>query len=237
MSAGAPLDVAAHIPMVGRIARAMARRLPRHAIVDDLISAGYVGLLDAAKRFDPSRSRPFGTFAEFRIRGAMVDELRQRDSLTRDMRRVSNEIRQAAMDLERQLGHAPTDDQIARQLGIGVDELRARRQKLTGSIVVGFDDAGADLINRIRDHQSANPFDQVARAELVGQLVACIEALPPQMQQVLSLYYFRHLNLREIGAVLGVTESRVCQVHGEATRRLRDNCPHLRGHWDEMEAA
>src|SRR6185369_6987240 len=114
-----------------------------------------------------------------------LDDLRSRDTLSRDMRRLSNELRDATRRLESQLGRTPDQEEIARRLGVGVDELYARQQKLSGSSVVGIED------------------------------------LPEKMQQVLSLYYCDNLNLKEIGTVLGVTESRVCQIHGEATKRLR----------------
>jgi RNA polymerase sigma factor FliA len=214
-------------PYIEKVARRLARRLPAHVEIDDLISSGVIGLMEAAERFDPNRVDRFEAFAEFRIRGAMLDDLRSRDTLSRDMRRLSNELRDATRRLEAQLGRTPDHEEIAKRLGVGVDELYARQQKLSGSSVVGIDDAGPDLLERTGDQTAADPFEAASRRELLGRLVGGIGDLPEKMQQVLSLYYCDNLNLKEIGTVLGVTESRVCQIHGEATRRLRDTLGEL----------
>ncbi len=214
-------------PYIEKVARRLARRLPAHVEIDDLISSGVIGLMEAAERFDPKRVDRFEAFAEFRIRGAMLDDLRSRDTLSRDMRRLSNELRDATRRLESQLGRTPDQEEIARRLGVGVDELYARQQKLSGSSVVGIDDAGPDLLERTGDHTAADPFEIASRREMLAHLVSGIEDLPEKMQQVLSLYYCDNLNLKEIGTVLGVTESRVCQIHGEATKRLRESLGEL----------
>ena len=210
-----------HHALVGKVARRMARKLPSHVEMDDLISAGMLGLLDAADRFDPKRGEKFESFAEFRIRGAMLDALRSRDSLSRDMRRISTELKRASAGLANQLGREPSDVEVASHLGVAVDEIHARRAKLSGWSVVGFDDAGPAFLEQTMDESVADPCDVAAERELFGQMVDHIEKLPPKMQQVLSLYYCEDLNLKEIGHVLGVTESRVCQLHTEATKRLR----------------
>jgi len=214
-------------PYIEKVARRLARRLPAHVEIDDLISSGVIGLIEAAERFDPERVDRFEAFAEFRIRGAMLDDLRSRDTLSRDMRRLSNELRDATRKLEAQLGRTPDQEEIAQRLGVGVEELYARQQKLSGSSVVGIDDAGPDLLERTGDQTAADPFEQTSRHEMTERLVGGIGHLPEKMQQVLSLYYCENLNLKEIGAVLGVTESRVCQIHGEATKRLRDSLSDL----------
>jgi RNA polymerase sigma factor for flagellar operon FliA len=210
-------------PCVEKVARRLARRLPAHVDMDDLISSGVIGLMEAAGRFDPKRVDRFEAFAEFRIRGAMLDDLRSRDTLSRDMRRLSNELREATRRLESQLGRTPDNGELAETLGLKVHELYARQQKLTGSSVVGIDDAGPDFHDRTRDENQPDPFEMTAHRETLARLVAGIDDLPEKMQQVLSLYYCENLNLKEIGQVLGVTESRVCQIHGEATRRLRES--------------
>lgn len=209
-------------PYIQKVARRLARRLPSHVEIDDLVSSGVIGVMEAAERFDPKRVDRFEAFAEFRIRGAMLDDLRSRDTLSRDMRRLSNELREATRKLEGQLGRAPDQGELAQTLGVGVDELYARQQKLTGSSVVGIDDAGPDFLERNADETAPDPFEVTAHRETLARLVTSIDDLPEKMQQVLSLYYCENLNLKEIGRVLGVTESRVCQIHGEATRRLRE---------------
>ena len=180
-----------------------------------------LGLLDAAERFDPARGERFEVFAEFRIRGAMLDSLRSRDSLSRDMRRVSTELKRAYADMANQLGREPSEVEVAAHLGVSVAEVRARRAKLSGWSVVGFDDAGPAFLEQTSDEKLANPCEVAAARELFGHMIDHIERLPEKMQLVLSLYYCEDLNLREIGHILGVTESRVCQLHGEATKLLR----------------
>src|ERR1700748_1782829 len=172
-------------PYIEKVARRLARRLPAHVEIDDLISSGVIGLMEAAERFDPNRVDRFEAFAEFRIRGAMLDDLRSRDTLSRDMRRLSNELRDATRRLEAQLGRTPDQEEIARRLGVGVDELYARQQKLSGSSVVGIDDAGPDLLERTSDHTAADPFEIASRREMLAHLVSGIEDLPEKMQQVL----------------------------------------------------
>jgi RNA polymerase sigma factor FliA len=143
--------------------------------------------------------------------------------VSRDMRRLSNELREATRKLESQLGRAPDQQELAEKLGLAVDELYVRQQKLSGSSVVGIEDAGPDFLERNADETAPDPFEVASHRETLSQLVGSIDDLPEKMQQVLSLYYCENLNLKEIGQVLGVTESRVCQIHGEATRRLRES--------------
>jgi RNA polymerase sigma factor (sigma-70 family) len=144
-------------PYIEKVARRLARRLPAHVEIDDLISSGVIGLMEAAERFDPKRVDRFEAFAEFRIRGAMLDDLRSRDTLSRDMRRLSNELREATRRLESQLGRTPDQGELADQLGLDVDELYARQQKLSGSSVVGIDDAGPDFLERTGDENAPRP--------------------------------------------------------------------------------
>jgi len=213
-------DITQYLGLVRAVAGGFARRLPPSVAREDLISAGTVGLLDAATRFDPAHGEPFGAFAEWRIRGAIRDELRMRDTLSRDMRRLSNTIEHAATALEAQLHRAPTEDEIAREMGITVAQLQARRLKLTGSMVVSVEDVPA-LLDHVADPTAIDAFEQAARAEERRLLVARIETMPKQMRTVVSLLYFEHLTLHEIGDVLGVSESRACQIHGQAVRWLR----------------
>src|SRR5437763_13904111 len=170
-------------PYIEKVARRLARRLPAHVEIDDLISSGVIGLMEAAERFDPSRVDRFEAFAEFRIRGAMLDDLRSRDTLSRDMRRLSNELRDATRRLEAQLGRTPDHEEIAKRLGVNVEELYARQQKLSGSSVVGIDDAGPDLLERTGDQSAADPFAAASRRELLSRLVEGIGDLPEKMQQ------------------------------------------------------
>lgn len=213
--------VTKHFVLVEKVARRMARRLPRYVDLADLVSAGTIGLIEAAERFDTARCDRFEPFAEIRIRGAILDDLRARDTLSRDMRRLSNELGRAAADLANQLGRTPDDGEVAHHLGVEVKDLYRRKAKLSGASVVGLEDVDPEFLDHAADQTCHNPEEETARREMFGQLVDHIMTLPPNMQQVLSLYYCESLNLKEIGTVLGVSESRVCQIHTEATRRLR----------------
>jgi RNA polymerase sigma factor for flagellar operon FliA len=185
------------------------------------MSAGALGLLEAAARFDPNRGESFEAFARIRIRGAMLDDIRVRDTMSRDMRRTWRTLGRSANRLAQTLGRTPTEDELAEHVGVSLDELRTRRAQLSGARVVGLDDAGPDLLDRLRDENAEDPQELVARRQLVDRLAGHIAALPLRMQQILSLYYRENLSLKEIGVVLGVTECRVCQIHGDAMRRLR----------------
>jgi RNA polymerase sigma factor for flagellar operon FliA len=209
-------------PFVAKVARRLARRLPAHVEIDDLISSGVIGLMEAAERFDPSRVDRFEAFAEFRIRGAMLDDLRSRDTLTRQMRQLSNELRDAIRRLEAQLGRTPDHEEIADHLGVGVEELYARQQKLSGSSVVGIDDAGPDLLERTADLAADDPFESADRAQVRAQLVAGICLLPDRLADVVDRVYFRGQTMKAVARTLGVTESRVCQIAAEACRQLAD---------------
>jgi RNA polymerase sigma factor for flagellar operon FliA len=206
---------------VEKVARHLARRLPPTADLNDLMSAGALGLLEAAARFDPSRGESFEAFARIRIRGAMLDDIRLRDTMSRDMRRAWRVVTRSTARLSQQLGRRPTEEEIAGDAGMSVEALRARRSQWSGARVIGIEDAGADLLERLPDEGAEDPQELVARRQLIDRLAEQIRALPERMQQVLSLYYRENLTLKEIGVVLGVSECRVCQIHGEAMRRLR----------------
>jgi RNA polymerase sigma factor for flagellar operon FliA len=206
---------------VEKIAKILARRLPASIEFSDLLSSGAVGLIEAAARFDPARGESFEAFAKIRIRGAMLDDIRVRDTLSRDMRRTARAINRSTGALSQRLGRAPNEQELADDMGMSLDELRTRRTDLAGARVLGLDDVGPDLLERVADEGADDPQEQACRRELLDRLANDISALPERMQQVLSLYYKDNLSLREIGIVLGVTECRVCQIHGEAMKRLR----------------
>jgi RNA polymerase sigma factor FliA len=210
-----------HHALVGKVAKRLARRLPSYVSLDDLTSAGMLGLLEAADRFDPERGQKFESFAEFRIRGAMLDDLRLRDSLSRDMRRLCRELQDATHRLTQQLGRNPTESDVASYLGVSVSEIRNRESKLSGASLIGFEDADPWFFEHTADKSTPDPYEEAARHEFFEQLAGHVSVLPDRMQQVLALYYCESLDLKEIGVVIGVTESRVCQIHREATLRLR----------------
>ena len=188
-----------------------------HVIVLYIISAGVVGLIEAMNRYDSSRSNAFEKFAEFRVRGAIIDELRRRDLMARDARLESKNIESSIDSLTRELARTPEEEEIADRLGLDVVELRSKMEKLTPVRVLSFTDvfplssvAGED-----------DPFDSLAQKELMSALAKGISKLNKRHQQVLALYYTEDLTLKDIGYILSVTESRVCQILSEATLRLR----------------
>lgn len=209
--------VAAYLPFVRRIVMRLARRLPSHVQVDDLVSAGVVGLLEAMERFDASRPTDFETYAEFRVKGAVLDELRQRDIMARDARLAAKQYEKAVGDLTRELNREPDEDEVAARLDVTVDDLRAKLERLTPVRVVSLEDLYVANLPTSDD----GPFEQVARAQLKSRLKEAMGRLGDRHKQVLHLYYREGLTLKEIGVVLEVTESRVCQLVSEATLRLR----------------
>jgi len=206
-----------YLPFVKRVAQRLARRLPSHIALEDLVSAGVVGLLEAMNRYDSSRVTNFEKFAEFRVKGAILDELRRRDLMARDARIESKNIENTIGELTRELSREPEEEELAERLDISVDTLRTKLEKLTPVRVVSF----TDVYPMNMPSESASPFDEFAKRELLEQMATAITKLGERHQQVLQLYYHEDLTLKEIGRVLEVTESRVCQILSEATLRLR----------------
>jgi len=210
--------IAAGLPLVRRLAFRMARRLPPNVDVNDLIGAGTEGLLRAVQCYDAERFPHFEPYAKTRIRGAIVDELRASDSLTRYGRSRMGEITAAIRALQQELGRQPEDDEIAKRLNMPLDQYqRVAGDLMRGPALYGLSGVSADDVESDR----GNPDSMFADADLKQRLAGAIGRLPQRMQQVLALYYQEECTQSEIGAVLGVTESRVCQILGEAALRLR----------------
>jgi RNA polymerase sigma factor FliA len=205
------------LPIVRRLAFRLARRLPPNVDVGDLIGSGTEGLLKAIESYDVTNAARFETYAEARIRGAILDELRGQDALTRHGRRQFGEVTRAVRKLESRLGRMPEEQEIANELGIELEayhkltENLSRAPALANLGALDPDDVAGD----------ANTSREIESRELKTQLVGAVKRLPDRMQTVLGLYYQEECTLAEIGQILGVTESRVCQILGEATVRLR----------------
>lgn len=211
-----------YLPLVRRQALSMQVRLPASVELDDLIQAGTVGLLEAVGRFDASQGASFATFASQRIRGAMLDELRSRDWLPRSVRRNARMVDEAVRRLEQQLGRAAEENEIATELGMELEEYRQLLSDTNSGNLLPFEmllEEGAEP--GVEDTTQDTPLQQFLDGEKRDQLVAAIEALPEREKLLMALYYQEELNLKEIGAVLGVTESRVSQLHSQAVSRLR----------------
>jgi RNA polymerase sigma factor for flagellar operon FliA len=213
-------------PLVRRLAHQMIAKLPANVEIDDLIQVGMIGLNDALARFDPSQGVQFETFATQRIRGAMLDELRGSDWMSRGDRRHQRMIETAVHKLEQKLGRAPSETEIAAEMGMKLTDYQELLGKVRGTQLVYLedmsgDDGDEDFLDRHMVDADANPLGRLSDRKMREALVAAIENLPQREQYVMSMYYEHDMNLKEIAAVLGVTESRVCQLHSQSIARLR----------------
>lgn len=212
-------------PLVKRIAYHLMARLPSSVQVDDLIQNGMIGLLDAINRFESGMGAQFETYAAQRVRGAMLDGLRENDWLPRSLRRDFRRIEVAIAQLEQEYGRAPSEQELASSMGMGLGEYQKMLQDARGHQLLSFEDlveAGDDdYLERHLSDESHEPLRLLEDQNLKHMLVQGIEALPEREKLMMALYYEQDLNLREIGEVMGVTESRVCQLHSQAVARLR----------------
>jgi RNA polymerase sigma factor for flagellar operon FliA len=222
--------VVAYSPLVKYVAGRMSSGLPGHVEEADLISYGLGGLISAIERFDLSRDIKFETYAITRIRGAIIDELRNLDWVPRSVRARAREIERVNMKLEARYQRAPTDEEMAAELGVSLAEFHESLMQISNSTIVALDelwnvqDASGDqvsLLDTLPDREAADPEQLLGESELRDRIADAIAALPEREKLVVALYYYENLTLREIGEVLGVTESRVSQLHTKAVLRLR----------------
>lgn len=219
--------VETHSPMVKRIAHHLKGRLPQSVPVDDLIQAGMIGLLEASKNYDKTKGASFETYAGIRIRGMMLDEVRKNDWVPRSVYRMSRELSEAIRDLENKLGRDAKDVEIAECLGLSLDEYYEKARDANVTQIHLFDDVGLTDDNFSRSMTSAipNPERDIVYMDLKKKLAGCINGLPEREKLVLTLYYVEELNLKEIGSIMQVSESRVCQIHSQAMHRLQARLP------------
>ncbi|MFA5494239.1 MAG: RNA polymerase sigma factor FliA [Porticoccaceae bacterium] len=209
-----------YLPIVRRQALSLQVKLPASIELDDLIQAGVVGLLDAFGRFDANAGASFATFASQRIRGAMIDELRSRDWLPRSVRRNARNVDNCVRHLEQVLGRPPEEREIASALKMDLADYRQLLADVNSGQLLPFEEL-VEAGGEPSASGSQSPFDALLDREQRELLVAAIELLPEREKLLMTLYYQEELNLKEIGVVLGVTESRVCQLHSQAVSRLR----------------
>lgn len=215
-------DLEQYLPLVKRIAYHMKGRLPESVFVDDLVQSGIIGLMEAMQKFDANQGASFETYAGIRIRGAMLDEIRKGDWTPRSVHRKSREVSDAINRIESRNGQEAKDDEIALELGVTITEYHAILQDTTGAQLLSIDEPDHDELSEDRiTSSSLTPFAELIESDFHESLAEQIGELPEKEKLVMALYYDEELNLKEIGEVLGVSESRVSQIHSQAIKRLR----------------
>lgn len=215
--------VTRHAPLVKRIAHHLLMRMPSSVQLDDLMQSGMIGLIEAARKYDQGKGASFETYAGIRIRGAMLDEIRKGDWAPRSVHRKSREVAEAVKAVEARTGTDARDVDVAEEMGIDLDSYYAILQDASGSRLFSFEDLGVgddSALDRVAG-KTAGPGEGLEEASFQQHLGDAIDGLPEREKLVLSLYYDEELNLKEIGEVLGVSESRVSQIHSQAALRLR----------------
>lgn len=225
--------VTQYASLVKRIAYHIMSRLPPSVQVDDLIQAGMIGLLEAARNYDAGQGASFETYAGIRIRGAMLDEIRKGDWAPRSVHRKARQVAEAVRGIENATGRDAKDHEVAKALGMSLDEYHKTLQDANGCRLLSFEEMGVneDGISARLGRTDGGPFEGVQREDFKRNLAEAIAGLPDRERLVLTLYYDEDLNLREIGAVIGVSESRVSQIHSQALLRLQARL----GHWRSGE--
>ncbi len=214
--------------LVKIIAYQVAVNLPPHIDVNDLIGAGTIGLIEAIDRFDTGKGVQFNTYASIRVRGAIMDELRSMDWMTRSMRDKSNQLEKAYIEIERKTGRPAEVEEVANLLEISTEDLHTILGQVSAISVmsledmgIGHHDEGMDILECIKDPEGKDPMTVVKFNELKRKIAEAVETLPDKEKLIISLYYYDELTLKEIGKVLNITESRVCQLHSQTMHRLK----------------
>ena len=216
-------------PMIKYVANRIAMRLPPHIEVDDLISVGVLGLMDAISKYDSSRGAKFKTYAEFRVRGAILDELRAMDWVPRSIRQKASSVDKVVQALQAKLSRTPEDEEVAKEMGLSLDQFHDTLNETKSIPVFSLEDLGIakesgeqqSLLDCLAGKADADPQTQIRLIELKEIIAKAIDALPEKERLMVSLYYYEELTMKEIGAVLEITESRVSQIHSKAVYRLR----------------
>lgn len=223
-----------HLPSVRFIARRIHERLPAHVEMDDLISAGVLGLMDACAKFDSKKNVQFKSYAQFRVRGAILDSLRTLDWSPRELRRKGRAVEEAIRSLSVKLGHAPTEPEIAGELKLDLGSYQQLLGELKGLEIGSLhmertEDSGEEELACLPSNPEEDPLFRCLKGELKQHLIDAIDELPEKERLVLTLYYYEELTMKEIGLTLGVVESRVSQIHSSAVLRLRTSLRALAG--------
>jgi RNA polymerase sigma factor FliA len=223
-----------HLPAVRYIARRIHERLPQHVDLEDLVSAGVVGLIDALSKFDRSKKVQFKSYAQFRIRGAILDSLRTLDWSPRELRRKGRAVEEAIRSVTQRLGRVPTEQEIATEMGLSLNEYQQLLGELKGLEIGSLhmersEDSGDEELAYVPGAPEDDPLFRCLKGEMKQRLADAIDDLPEKERLVLTLYYYEELTMKEIGLTLGVVESRVSQIHSSAVLRLRSSLAGFRG--------
>lgn len=210
-----------HLGLVKRIAYHLIGRLPSSVQVDDLIQAGMLGLIEAAKNYDPSQGASFETYASIRVRGSMLDEVRHVDWSPRSLHKKMRELGEAMRKIENETGREARDHEVAQVMGISLDEYHAIIRDSVNSRMFSIDQADEEGHSLSLSSDEKDPPGVLQKESFTRALASCISELPEREQMVMSLYYNDELNLKEIGLVLNISESRVCQIHGQSLAKIR----------------
>jgi RNA polymerase sigma factor for flagellar operon FliA len=223
-----------YAPLIRYVAQRISSRLPSNIEIDDLISAGVIGLMDAIEKYDPSRDNKFKTYAEFRIRGAILDELRSQDWVPRSVRDKAKKMERTYQELEQRYGRSVSDVELSDAMGLNLEEYYDIVSKVKGVQLLSVDELSSptqpdkkSLLEVLENPNIKNPYQHLKSKGIEEDLKRKIGELPEKQRLVLSLYYFEDLNLKEIGRILDVTESRVSQLHTQAVEKLRSKLKNL----------
>ncbi len=216
-------------PMIKYVANRIALRLPSHIEVDDLISVGVMGLIDAIEKYDPTRGAKFKTYAEFRVRGSILDELRALDWVPRSIRQKAANVDAVSHKLQARFGRPPEDEEVAAEMGVSLEQFFTTLNETKSMPLISLEDLGIakesgerqSLLECLAGKSDVDPQTQLRLTELKSIIAKAIDSLPEKERLMISLYYYEELTMREIGEVLGITESRVSQIHSKAVFRLR----------------
>lgn len=218
-----------YLPLVKRVVHRIAGRLPAEVDIKEMINSGIIGLVDAFEKFDPKHETNFATYAQFRIRGAILDSFRIQDWVPRSLRQKAHKLEKAFFELEQKLGRPAEDTELANHLNVSIDELHTMLGEISGVVMLSLEELGFGhgeerfKANDTISSSGLDPLGELLENEKVEILTSAIEKLPEKEKLVVSLYFYEELNLKEIGEVIGVTESRASQVRSKALLRLRNN--------------
>lgn len=217
-----------HAPLIKYIVNRIAQRLPSHVDLDDLMNTGVIGLMDAIEKYNPEKNCKFKTYAEFRIKGAILDQLRSLDWVPRSVRQKSRKLEAAYSQMEQKLGRSASDEEVAGELGVEIKKFHEMLNQVRGISVVNLDEVRnasdlekKNLIDVLEDTTGEDPAGALNIDEMKRIVAESISQLPEKERLVISLYYYDELNMKEVGKILDITESRVCQIHTKSILRLR----------------